>query len=42
MPIYTEEKNAENLLILKSPELAKKYIENWNTHQQHSEGYSGR
>jgi len=32
-----EEKNAENLLVIKSPELAKKYIENWNHHKCHSE-----
>lgn len=37
-----EEKNAENLLILKSKELAKTYIENWNKHRQHSEEYKGR
>ncbi|MDH5202738.1 MAG: phospholipase D family protein [Nitrospirota bacterium] len=27
-----EEKNAENLLILKSKELAKSYIDNWDRH----------
>ena len=37
-----EEKNAENLLILKSKDLAKLYIENWNRHKQHSEQYAGR
>jgi phosphatidylserine/phosphatidylglycerophosphate/cardiolipin synthase-like enzyme len=35
-----EESNAENLLILRSPELAAKYIENWNRHARHSEKYS--
>lgn len=32
-----EEKNAENLLILRSAELAKAYKENWNRHSGHSE-----
>jgi phosphatidylserine/phosphatidylglycerophosphate/cardiolipin synthase-like enzyme len=34
-----EEKNAENLLVINDPALAKKYIENWNLHQRHSEAY---
>jgi phosphatidylserine/phosphatidylglycerophosphate/cardiolipin synthase-like enzyme len=34
-----EEKNAENLLIIKSAELAKKYLDNWNRHRDHSEVY---
>jgi phosphatidylserine/phosphatidylglycerophosphate/cardiolipin synthase-like enzyme len=37
-----EEKNAENLLIIKSKELAAIYIENWNRHRQHSEVYEAR
>lgn len=37
-----EEKNAENLLILKSRELARLYIDNWQSHRKHSEGYTGR
>jgi len=37
-----EEKNAENLLIIRSKELAKVYIDNWNDHRRHSEGYEGR
>jgi len=37
-----EEKNAENVLILKNKELAKVYIDNWNRHKGHSEGYKGR
>jgi phosphatidylserine/phosphatidylglycerophosphate/cardiolipin synthase-like enzyme len=37
-----EEKNAENLLILKSKELAKQYINNWNKHKAHSQEYRGR
>jgi phosphatidylserine/phosphatidylglycerophosphate/cardiolipin synthase-like enzyme len=32
-----EEKNAENLLILKSKELADKYLKNWEKHKRHSE-----
>jgi phosphatidylserine/phosphatidylglycerophosphate/cardiolipin synthase-like enzyme len=34
-----EEKNAENLLIIKSKELAKSYIENWTKHKDHSDKY---
>jgi nucleoid DNA-binding protein len=34
-----EEKNAENLLIIKSKDLAKIYIENWKNHFDHSEKY---
>ena len=37
-----EEKNAENLLIIKSKELAKEYIDNWNKHKSHSQEYQGR
>jgi len=37
-----ENNNAENLLILKNEELAKNYIENWNRHKEHSEGYERR
>jgi phosphatidylserine/phosphatidylglycerophosphate/cardiolipin synthase-like enzyme len=37
-----EEKNAENLLIVKSKELAKQYIDNWNRHKSHSQEYKGR
>jgi phosphatidylserine/phosphatidylglycerophosphate/cardiolipin synthase-like enzyme len=35
-----EEGNAENLLLIDSPELAKKYSENWKNHLLHSEPYS--
>jgi len=31
-----EEKNAENLLIIRSKELAKPYLENWQCHREHS------
>lgn len=37
-----EERNAENLLIIKSKELARPYIENWNQHKSHSESYQAR
>ncbi len=35
-----EAENAENLLIIKNAELAKKYAENWKAHKDHSEAYS--
>ncbi len=34
-----EEKNAENLLIIKDAGLAKLYMENWKNHREHSESY---
>jgi phosphatidylserine/phosphatidylglycerophosphate/cardiolipin synthase-like enzyme len=38
-----EEKNAENLLILKgNKSLVEKYIENFEMHKEHSEEYVGR
>jgi phosphatidylserine/phosphatidylglycerophosphate/cardiolipin synthase-like enzyme len=37
-----EEKNAENLLIIKDKDLAGRYIENWKLHTGHSEVYGGR
>ena len=37
-----EEKNAENLLVLKSKELAFEYIKNWSNHVKHSESYRGK
>jgi phosphatidylserine/phosphatidylglycerophosphate/cardiolipin synthase-like enzyme len=37
-----EEKNAENLLIIKSKELAAIYLDNWQKHRQHSEIYNPR
>jgi phosphatidylserine/phosphatidylglycerophosphate/cardiolipin synthase-like enzyme len=37
-----EEKNAENLLIIKSKLLAKIYMENWNKHREHSDAYEAR
>jgi phosphatidylserine/phosphatidylglycerophosphate/cardiolipin synthase-like enzyme len=37
-----EEKNAENLLIIKSRELAGIYIENWKKHLEQSGRYEAR
>jgi phosphatidylserine/phosphatidylglycerophosphate/cardiolipin synthase-like enzyme len=37
-----ESSNAENLLVIHDPELAKKYTVNWNEHLKHSEGYTGK
>ncbi|MCY2927444.1 MAG: phospholipase D family protein [Planctomycetota bacterium] len=37
-----EEKNAENLLVIRSKELAAKYLENWQVHASHSEAYQGK
>lgn len=34
-----EEMNAENLLIIKSKELANTYIDNWMMHKEHSEEF---
>ena len=34
-----EENNAENLLVLNDPVLAKRYADNWLAHQGHSEPY---
>lgn len=37
-----EEKNAENLLIIRDKELADKFIANWHLHEAHSEAYQGK
>ena len=37
-----EEKNAENLLIIRNKKLAEIYIDNWYKHKEHSERYGGR
>lgn len=37
-----EESNAENLLILSDPELAKTYTSNWTAHAVHSVKYQGK
>ena len=37
-----EEKNAENLLVIRDKKLAERYIKNWQEHEKHSEVYEGR
>lgn len=37
-----EEKNAENLLVIRDKVLAEKYIKNWQEHEGHSDPYHGR
>jgi len=37
-----EEKNAENLLIIRDKKLAEIYIDNWNKHKNHSNTYLGK
>jgi phosphatidylserine/phosphatidylglycerophosphate/cardiolipin synthase-like enzyme len=37
-----QEKNAENLLIIRDPTLAAQYTKNWEAHRQHSQPYVGR
>jgi len=34
--------NAENALILRDPDLAQRYANNWQTHALHSDPYPGR
>ena len=34
-----EDNNAENLLVINDPVLAKRYTENWHAHESHSESY---
>lgn len=34
-----EENNAENLLVINDPELARQYAQNWSVHAGHSEAY---
>jgi phosphatidylserine/phosphatidylglycerophosphate/cardiolipin synthase-like enzyme len=37
-----EEKNAENLLIIRSEKIAKLYKDNWESHKEHSDEYAPR
>jgi phosphatidylserine/phosphatidylglycerophosphate/cardiolipin synthase-like enzyme len=37
-----EEKNAENLLVIKDKALAEKYTKNWQGHERYLEEYTGR
>ena len=37
-----EEKNAENLIVIRDKKLAERYVKNWQEHEKHSEVYLGR
>ena len=37
-----QDKNAENLLIIRDQALAAQYTQNWQVHAQHSQPYVGR
>lgn len=37
-----EERNAENLLVIRDPKLAARYLKNWQDHKAHAEAYRGR
>ncbi len=37
-----EEKNAENLLVIRDRGIAERYTSNWDGHVEHSEKYEGR
>ena len=37
-----EQHNAENLLVIRSPDLAAKYTANWEAHAAHSDPYEGK
>ena len=37
-----EASNAENLLVIRDADLAKKFTANWKAHRQHSEIYPGK
>jgi len=37
-----QERNAENLLVIRSKDIARAYRENWFDHRQHSERYEAR
>lgn len=37
-----EERNAENLLIIRDPGIARLYLDNWENHRAHSNAYKGR
>ena len=40
--LAAEESDAENLLLIRSKELAREHLENWEKHRAHSEKYEGR
>jgi len=35
-----EERNAENLVVIRDPALAKRYAANWQEHHAHAEGFA--
>jgi phosphatidylserine/phosphatidylglycerophosphate/cardiolipin synthase-like enzyme len=37
-----QEKNAENLVIIRDAAVAARYTQNWEMHRQHSQPYVGR
>jgi phosphatidylserine/phosphatidylglycerophosphate/cardiolipin synthase-like enzyme len=37
-----EANNAENLLVINDPDLAREYLRNWNVHAAHSEPYQSK
>ncbi|MEI8120425.1 MAG: phospholipase D family protein [bacterium] len=37
-----ESNNAENILVIRDPTLAEKYLKNWKTHAAHSDIYEGK
>ena len=37
-----EERNVENLLVIRDAALAQKYAEHWRQHATHSEPYKGK
>lgn len=37
-----EERNAENLLVIRDKTIAEKYTRNWEIHAEHSEKYEGK
>ena len=37
-----ERSNAENLLVIRDPRMAQRYLANWHDHEAHSEPYTGR
>ncbi len=39
-PKAAEERNAENLLVIRDRKLAEIYIRNWKEHEGHSEAYT--
>jgi phosphatidylserine/phosphatidylglycerophosphate/cardiolipin synthase-like enzyme len=37
-----QDKNAENLVIIRDSTVAAQYTQNWETHRQHRQAYVGR